>query len=114
MSRFIKDIRAEYEKTLTPLAVIDQIHNEGRVLVVLESKRTPGSYHCHRYFKLGEQWVCSIDRQGVPLADVWGWLSKPKAKRPDDEEEETPAESTADFFPKGMENFHENGGDVLD
>jgi hypothetical protein len=113
MSQFIKTIRATWEKGLTPLAVIDQIHNEGRVLVVLEKINpiginNPNRYHCHRYFKVGTYtWAVSVDRQAKPLADVWGWLSKPRAKPPADEED---TETTGLLPTKGMPNHSEDGG----
>lgn len=71
----LKEIRAEWERSLTALTVIKI---EGHtVLVILKDKR--GRYHCHRYFTIGDSWTCSVDGQGIPVEAVFSWLNHPSA-----------------------------------
>lgn len=74
-------IRQDWELNLVPLTVIDEQKTKGRVLVILEDalKDIEFRYHCHRYFKGGDEWHCSVDGQNVPLANVFSWLNDPKA-----------------------------------
>lgn len=41
----------------------------------------PERYHCHRYFKIGDNWEVSVDGQNVSLDQVWEWLKDPCAIR---------------------------------
>ena len=72
--------REKWEKGLVPDCVLE---SEGRVLVVLNNNPPfddiPVDYHCHRYFTIGDEWVCSVDGQRVPLEAVWAWLMNPCA-----------------------------------
>lgn len=87
--------RKEWEHGLQPLCVINNVAH-GNVLVVLRplpkndleavgshyGPRGPekDAYHCHRYWYLGDEYVCSIDGQGVDLEAVWSWLNNPTAE----------------------------------
>jgi hypothetical protein len=68
----LQEIRDEWERGLKPLVVLNQSNVFGRVLVILEKK---DKYHCHRYFNIGLDWTCSVDKQSVPLEQVWQWLN---------------------------------------
>ncbi len=85
----LKEIRAKYEKAtlpfhvdnpLRPVVILDQRDSHGRVFVVLEDFRKRQGviepiYNCHRYFTIGKNWECSIDKQSVSLNEVWEWLN---------------------------------------
>jgi hypothetical protein len=81
MNEDLKKFRAQWEKGLTPLSIMDQ-PELGRALVILQrvGKSVETSFHCHRYFTIGKDWAVSVDGQGVSLKAVWAWLSDPQPR----------------------------------
>lgn len=73
----LSEQRKNWEKGLTPLTVIKV--DDAMILVILESSNATNDrrYHCHRYFTIGQDWVCSVDGQRVPLKAVFSWLNNP-------------------------------------
>ena len=77
----LEEERARFEEGLLPLALIDRRQDAGHVLVILTKPgvQQKNSYYCHRYFPLGNDWVCSVDGDRVPLQAVFSWLTDPGA-----------------------------------
>jgi hypothetical protein len=83
----LEKARSDWEFGLKVLVVLDLSAWTGTVLVVLERDGQTDldlRYHCHRYFMVGLNWVCSVDGENLPLAAVWSWLNEPcpSATRP--------------------------------
>lgn len=83
-----KELREQWEEGLEVKYEKDAGPDDPTFLVVLESFdirescRSPedqGYYHCHRYFKIGDNWEVSVDGQNVSLDQVWEWLMTPQA-----------------------------------
>ena len=87
-------LRSGYECGLFELTVINEGNAFDTILVVLEKTGKSRSsslaslasaakmayrFHCHRYFTIGDQWMCSVDGQGVTMEAVWAWLREPTA-----------------------------------
>lgn len=79
--RLTRDV---YEEGLTPVCLVLQpVIREGSIenalLAVLQKDDgQPDLYWCHRYYKEGDDWACSVDAEEVPLPIVWGWLTEPR------------------------------------
>ena len=79
----IEEIRADWEEGLTAECVLPSTR-QGNILVVLSHVSWRGqpetTYHCHRYFPIGNDWTCSVDKQRVALEEVWSWLEKNRSE----------------------------------
>lgn len=67
MEKSLERTRGEWEKLLTPKCTLDL---GGRTVVILENEKT-NTYYIHRYFLLGGEWACSIDKDGISLNEVF-------------------------------------------
>ena len=71
----METIRGDWERTLLPVCEINLGH---KFLVVLKAENdiVGNTFYCHRYFKIGQGWHVSVDRDRVELPQVWGWLEQ--------------------------------------
>lgn len=59
----LESIRKEWERKLEEILVVTHdVHGYSTVYVVL--KNSDDQYNMHRYFKAGDSWVVSVDKQG--------------------------------------------------
>ena len=70
MMRDLKTIREEWEKKLIAKSVLHFLDTR---VVILENEKTH-TYCIHRYFLIGENWVCSVDKANLTLDEVFNHL----------------------------------------
>lgn len=71
----LESVRKEWERKLEEILVATlTLHGYSTVYVVL--KKSDNQYNMHRYFKAGDSWVVSVDRQEQSLVDCLNAVSK--------------------------------------
>ena len=68
MKESLKQYREKWEKTLLVKSVLDI--DEYKTVVILENEKTD-TYYIHRYFLMGGEWACSVDKSGISLDEVF-------------------------------------------
>jgi hypothetical protein len=71
----LESVRQDWERKLEVLLEVALTeHDYSTVYIVL--KKSDDQYNMHRYFKLGDSWQVSVDRQGKSLEECLEAVSK--------------------------------------
>lgn len=67
MGKSLEQARIDWEKTLEPKSVLSF---EWKTVVILYDEKDK-TYRIHRYFLLGSDWTCSVDKQDLSLDELF-------------------------------------------
>jgi uncharacterized protein YbdZ (MbtH family) len=71
----LESVRKEWERKLEEILVVTHdVHGYSTVYVVL--KNSDDQYNMHRYFKAGDSWVVSVDKQGKSVQECLNAVSR--------------------------------------